>query len=163
VKRKLINLLLLSAFSLFGGAFLSADTTTSSIRRRPGVPYDYTTIKSASVGVKVVRYVKDSLNVWRLPQFKDTAKIEYPAIPKQVYIQGRVVLVLTINRNGEVIQSRQVSSSGNSGLDESAQVGVTKIRFAPPQRRKGSGIMGFPYEVMVVVTYTLTFNHEILR
>lgn len=163
MKRKFVVLLLISTFSLFGGSFLCADTTTSSIRRRPGVPYDYTTIKSATVKVKVLRYVQDSLKVWRLPRIVDTTQIEYDAIAKQAGIQGKVGLVLTVNKNGEVIQSRQVSSSGNSALDESARGGVSKIRFASPQRRKGSGTMAFPYEIMVEVAFSLTFDHKIMR
>jgi len=76
--------------------------------------------------------------------------LHYPAELRAQRLQGRVVVVFTVQRNGRVIEERVLNTSGHSELDTIARFAVPRVLPAP-RPFKGRTLR---------VRYTFRFNVE---
>ncbi len=86
--------------------------------------------------------------VTRLPKVGKRVVPEYPDRMKELGIEGRVVLELTINASGKVIKARVVTGL-HPQLDAAARAAALKMRFSPGTVNNVA--------VSVKIPYTFTF------
>jgi protein TonB len=78
---------------------------------------------------------------------------EYPLLARRRQKEGRVVLRLTLDRNGSVGQTEVVEPAGY-GFDESALAAVQKSRFLPASRN------GEPVRCLALLTVRFSLHPE---
>jgi len=93
------------------------------------------------------RYVPP-YKVTKLPKTIHEVKAKYPEEARKLGLEGQVVLRLTVDTAGKVVQAKVIRGAGN-GFDEAALAAVTQFRFEP-------GTEG-DEAVVPEITYTYTF------
>lgn len=85
------------------------------------------------------------------PRLLGEVKIPYPEEAKREGIEGRVILSVTIDLSGQVVNVKVLSGPGY-GLDEAAREALKRFRFSPAV--KG----GEPVSTTINYTYTFTLD-----
>ncbi len=73
-----------------------------------------------------------------MPVLLEEVLAPYPRAAREAGIAGKVVLLLTIDMSGAVVEARRISGPGH-GLDEAAIEAVKRFRFSPA-RSKGNAV-----------------------
>lgn len=85
------------------------------------------------------------------PRRLDRAEASYPAEARRAGAEGRVVLLLRIDREGRVVAARVLSEPG-AGLGEAAREAALRFRFSPAL------LEGEPVEAEIRFTYTFVLE-----
>lgn len=75
----------------------------------------------------------------------------YPPISRRIGEQGKVLMRVVVNTNGEAESVKIENSSGSSRLDEAAMEAVKKWRFVPAKKNK----VPFTASVLVPIKFSL--------
>jgi protein TonB len=70
----------------------------------------------------------------KLPVLLNSISPVYPSICKSLGIEGRVVLNLLVDKNGQVVKIQVLRSSENQALDEAAIESLKQARFSPARQ-----------------------------
>ncbi|HNR67272.1 MAG TPA: energy transducer TonB [bacterium] len=61
--------------------------------------------------------------------------LRYPEIARKAGVEGRVVVNVLIDQNGNVIDTRILKSLGNNGCDEAAIAAIKSVKWKPAKQR----------------------------
>jgi protein TonB len=77
----------------------------------------------------------------------------YPPDAYKMGIEGRVVLKVSINASGDVVQVRVISKAGN-GFDEAARNALRQFKFSPARTSDGQAV-----DYSLTYTYVFDMSH----
>jgi len=85
------------------------------------------------------------------PSVASEVKVPYPEEARRAGVEGTVVLSITIDDRGTVVEARIVSGPGH-GLDEAARDAIRKFRFRPAVKN------GEPVSTELKYSYTFLLD-----
>ena len=65
--------------------------------------------------------------------------IAYPELARRAGIEGRVIVAVEIDENGEVLQTRVTKSLNFAGMDEAAEKAIRAVKWTPAYQRDKPG------------------------
>ncbi|MFY0598390.1 MAG: energy transducer TonB [Cyclobacteriaceae bacterium] len=80
--------------------------------------------------------------------------IDYPMESRENGVEGRVVVLVKINKTGEVV-SNKVLSSPSSSLTEAVNESMKDLKFTPAKNAEGENI---PTSVKIPIDFKLTID-----
>lgn len=86
-----------------------------------------------------------------MPEIVHFENAPYPKAAEQAGLEGRVLLKLTVDKQGNVNEAEVLEGAGN-GFDEAAQAAALKFKFKPATRD------GVPFAVKIKYSYDFTLK-----
>ena len=102
------------------------------------VPVGNTLMGTPENKVQEVHYAP-LFRVVELPRFRERVEPEYPELAKRAGIEGTVILEVSINHEGEVLEAKVKQGLGY-GCDEAALEAVARARFHPARDDNGQTV-----------------------
>lgn len=102
------------------------------------VPVGNTLMGTPENKVQEVHYAP-LFRVVELPRFRERVEPGYPELAKRAGIEGTVILEVSINHEGKVIEAKVKQGLGY-GCDEAALEAVTRARFHPARDDNGQAV-----------------------
>jgi protein TonB len=70
----------------------------------------------------------------REPALLTPPRVAYPAAARQQHVEGKVVVLVLVDENGRVIESRLQQGLPTRPVNDAVLTGVRSAKFGPPRR-----------------------------